>query len=320
MKKILLILFAFILTGTLAIAQSASWVNPGATWNYQWWTNSSAGNDKIQYTHDTVIGGQSCQVLKTTRYFYGVTGPGSPISFWYSQVLPNQYTYANGDTVFYRTSSGNFHVLYNFGAVTGDTWDLGVDTNSLYCSRSIIKVDSTFSLLVGVHTHRVLYTHDSSSASEGLNVIGDLTRRRPKIVENIGSMEYLFPAIRNCDSTVVVDYYMFSFSCFSDGFNDYSVVAPGECENPFHVGIAEHESGVAFTLYPNPAENNITVSVANSYGLKVNIYNALGEMVFSEIPKDATFNIDIGRFNSGIYLISIEDKTGKKEVKRFVKN
>ena len=96
-----------------------------------------------------------------------------------------------------------FEILYNFGALPSNTWNLGVDTNSFDCSNSIVKVDSISSIIIGSNPHRILYTSDSANSSVGVS---------GTIVEHIGSMTYLFPTPRNC-SGAVVDFYIYSFSC-----------------------------------------------------------------------------------------------------------
>lgn len=319
MKKQLLLFFSYIIS-TVALAQSPSWVNPGATWYYKWTNYGFVGYNKIVYTHDTLIGTKTCEVLETTSYVYGASGPGGGTVFFYSQVQPKHFTYASGDTVFYQNDSGRFSVLYNFGAVIGDSWNLGIDSSEFtQCSRSVVKVFNTSSILIGSHSHRVIYTHDSTNVTVGLNPF-DSPYQYAKLIENIGSMVYLFPEYKNCNPSLSIDFSTYSFSCFYDGFNDYSVVSPGECANPFHVGITEPADDKDFNLYPNPATDNITISVNNSFGLKVSVYNVLGELMFSEIPQNATFDLNIAGLNPGIYFISIDNKSGQKQVKRFVKN
>ncbi len=310
MKKLLLI-FIFSIFTFHSFSQTTPWINVGAVWYYSWWSPGYGGNDKIEYTHDTVLLGHTCQILKTTTYVYGTTGPGGPIVLFNTYPGTTQYTYNNGDTVFYYVND-EFHVLYNFGAAPGDRWNLGQNLHVPDCYESVVKTDSTSTMLIGGNLHRVLYTSDSASTSS--------TGITGKIIEHIGGMDYLFPTGRNCQPGIIIEFPIYQFSCFSDALESYSVVAPGECANPYHVGITEQNKQASFTLYPNPAENNITITVANYYGLKLNIYNALGEMIFSEIPKDATFDVDISTFNPGMYFISIEDKNGNRNVKRFVKN
>ena len=73
-------------------------------------------------------------------------------------------------------------------------------------------------------------------------------------------------------------------------------------ENLFHNKI---------TLYPNPANDFITLNIGISTNddLEINIYNILGDKVRSEMAKENYQNIYIGDLNSGIYLVSVKSKS-----------
>lgn len=72
-----------------------------------------------------------------------------------------------------------------------------------------------------------------------------------------------------------------------------------------------------FTLYPNPANNEITVSgLTNQYTLK--IQDAAGKLIYTENINSNTKNIDLTNFDNGIYSISLESETAIL-TKKFVK-
>jgi hypothetical protein len=76
------------------------------------------------------------------------------------------------------------------------------------------------------------------------------------------------------------------------------------------------------TLYPNPATNEFTISNARFPILKVELYNVLGERIFSQLQTSnlkAQASIDISQLSSGIYFVVID--TGKEKIKRkFIKS
>ena len=195
MKKIIILSFV-IATALGTKAQTTPWIGQGAIWNYKFWNIGINGVVKIEYTHDTILFGKTCQILKTTEDIYTQSPPIGLVSSgkW------NDYTYNNGDTVFYLNNN-TFNILYNFGAQVNDKWDLGVDTSDMNCSKSIVKVDSISSLMINSNSHRVLFTSDSANSSVGIT---------GAIIEHIGSMNYLFPTYRNC-SQGVVDFHFYSF-------------------------------------------------------------------------------------------------------------
>ncbi|MGQ0827863.1 MAG: T9SS type A sorting domain-containing protein [Bacteroidota bacterium] len=309
MKKIIILLLVF--TPLLKVkAQITPWISQGATWHYTWWDPSMVGNDKIEYIHDTLLFGKTCEILKTTRYFYGRLGPGSPLTLLYTQTN-NNYTYSNGDTVFYLNNN-KFDILYNFGASLNNNWDLGVDTNYAYCSKSIVRVDSTSTQTINSNVHRVLYTSDSANSSMGIT---------GKIIEHIGSMEYLFPTGRNCDSQTVVDFFDFSFSCFQDSTTTYLVVPQAECENPYHVGISELTNfSNTIQFFPNPIEDNLNIIFFNETQYLISIFNLLGEKVFeTKNQNNQSVVVNFSSLNPGMYIATFENSSEKKINKRIIK-
>lgn len=310
MKKIIFLSLIIISSFGLK-AQTTPWIGQGATWFYSWWAPGVGGNDKIEYTHDTVLLGKTCEILKTTRFVYGQSGLGLPISFLYSHELPNNYTYNNGDTIFYLNGN-HFNILYNFGAQVNNQWDLGVDTNYAYCSRSIVKVDSTSSMIINASPHRVLYTSDSANSTVGIT---------GKIIEHIGSMNYLFPTGRSCDPQVVVDFLIFSFSCFQDITMDYLLVSPAECENPFHVGMGElARDWDKIQFSPNPVEDKLNINFLNENNYRICIYNFLGKKITeTRNQNNPTVAIDMSNLTAGIYIVTFENSLGEKINKKIVK-
>lgn len=306
MKKhiLLFILSCFVLNN---FAQTTPWIQSGATWYYQWDCDFMIRNNKIEYTHDTILYGKTCQVLKTTQSNYTASPPIGLISI---QVSEN-YTYSNGDTVFYLVDT-SFTILYNFGALPGETWDLGVDSNATDCTNSIVKVDSISSTIIASNPHRVLYVSDSANSPVVIS---------GTIIEHIGSMTYLFPTVRVCDSSAVVDYCLISFACFSDSLENYSVIPPGECENPYHVGINEQNPySNKILISPNPAYDQIYVNWNSIGNGTISLYNILGKLVLSKkLNQKTNETINVSGLESGVYFIYLKNKNEITEAIRFIK-
>ncbi len=309
----LLVIFMVVFASSKA---QPNWIKKGATWNFKSTSNAGGwlGHEVYTYTKDSLIYGKNCQEIKGVRYNYSQ----SPVSFLYSQSLGSNYTYNNGDTVFYLTSNG-FKVLYNFGATVGDTWNLGVDTNFAYCSKSIEKVDSIKTVTINSYNLKCLYVGDVYNSSVG---IGQATSNQ--IIEHIGSTTYLFPLGRNCDTSAIVDFFDFSLLCFSDSSLTYSLVSSDECDNPFHVGINELENNTnALKIYPNPTTRSLTLTLSNGEGIgAVQIYNVLGECVlmFPLLRGGREELIDVSKLKAGIYLIKISTKNENIFTQTIIKN
>ncbi len=74
-----------------------------------------------------------------------------------------------------------------------------------------------------------------------------------------------------------------------------------------NTSVKNVETHDGFNAFPNPASNQINIHLAIGYHLKgtIEIINALGNIVASEILEEAEVNksIDISKINSGVYLV-----------------
>ncbi len=301
MKRVLAMLILFISIST----QAQVWVSHGATWYYEW-SGILPAFDKIEYVSDTMIQSKNCQKLLTTSYMFApIEAGGGLVNTLYSQ----HYTYVNGDTVFYLVDSV-FHVLYNFGAQIGDTWDLGVDTNQSWCTHSMVEVQSTGSSLINGQNCDWIYVGDLPYSSVGLS---------GKIYKRFGAVDdYLFPTHRNCDSAVV-EYIDYRFSCFEDdSFSLYNVTSK-DCDYLFHIGINEFDQKDNFvSLFPNPASDVISVSVLRQDFeiTNIRIFDTKGRTAIITNRKE----IDVSQLSQGLYFVMIDFSNGQRYFKKFIKN
>lgn len=68
-------------------------------------------------------------------------------------------------------------------------------------------------------------------------------------------------------------------------------------------------------FYPNPAKNNLNITVDVNSVIKVNVFNTLGErVIFTSFENTKT--IDLTNLNNGIYFVEIETE-GKKSVRKL---
>lgn len=109
-----------------------------------------------------------------------------------------------------------------------------------------------------------------------------------------------------------------------EGSFDFTVVslcADGESEQSesYTVYVQEvslEEYANKFEVYPNPAENNISINTNETIN-EINIYNIVGVCVYNENNFSGN-GIDISNFNNGVYFIKINTEKGDV-VKRFIK-
>ena len=70
------------------------------------------------------------------------------------------------------------------------------------------------------------------------------------------------------------------------------------------VGIPEFSNDEGLSVYPNPTEGIMTLSMQKGLG-EVSIFNTLGELVFQADIQSPTADIDLSSLPSGIYFLKV---------------
>jgi hypothetical protein len=83
-------------------------------------------------------------------------------------------------------------------------------------------------------------------------------------------------------------------------------------------GTDEVEKKSKFTLYPNPAQNEIHIRGNNRDESEIEIIDFLGNVVYLNSTQISTTIIDISHLSSGIYILKSSSKNGTTSQK-FVK-
>lgn len=84
--------------------------------------------------------------------------------------------------------------------------------------------------------------------------------------------------------------------------------------NQAYAGIADNDLGTGVLLYPNPATDFVTLSIANApqYGnLRVTVYNAVGQAVYAisgNVPSEV--NLDLSAYGQGVYFVEVRSNEG----------
>jgi len=85
--------------------------------------------------------------------------------------------------------------------------------------------------------------------------------------------------------------------------------------------IDELSTSDSFDIYPNPANEMLTIEFASfikSNNTIISFYSIEGKLLKSQIVKDAKTEINISNFAKGMYFLQVEDESGVV-VKKFVK-
>jgi hypothetical protein len=67
---------------------------------------------------------------------------------------------------------------------------------------------------------------------------------------------------------------------------------------------------VNFSIYPNPASNQLEVELTGEIIQTAHIYNSMGQLVLSKNIDNEKASIDVTDLEAGMYLISIETNSG----------
>ena len=292
-----------------AVVFSQKWINEGAVWHYAWSDGGGFGGGfmKVNYEKDTLIQGNNCQKLNPLYYRF-MSDQYHETHFTGTTSQTPQFTYSSGDTVFYFHHN-TFSVLYNFGAKVNDTWDLGVDTNNLLCSKSIVQVDSIGFININNQNLRWIAVSPKDGSSVGF---------QGKILEKIGSIDnYLFPKANNCNINEMDESGYGDFNCFQDNsFSLYNVIGK-DCEyllNNEEITVTNQN----ISIFPTSAHNYFFIQNNN---LNIGIENVQAMDIqgkeYAVTTNDNTY--EINTLSNGMYFIKITLSTGDLSFHKLLK-
>ncbi len=277
MKNLILIILTLI-----TIQISAQEFAPiGAKWNYSQGTLNPdlIAFKTIESISDTVIEGKNCKKLNQVSAYMP---PNNPLLFLHS----------SNDSVFVY-EGGSFHLLYDFGAVKGDTLELGYLTYNRLPLKMII--DSTSTITINGQLKKLQYV----TCGDGMVI-----EFGGKVIEGIGNTEYMFPRLDgNLDGPL---------RCYEDNIL-------GLFLSPFHTnngwdfqncdqiitGINDLHLNEKISIYPNPVNSSFTLTnldrvtefqIFDIHGRKV----MKGMVNFSQVIK-------IENLPKGLYILKLEN-------------
>lgn len=79
---------------------------------------------------------------------------------------------------------------------------------------------------------------------------------------------------------------------------------------------------ISFDLYPNPTSEELNISFSNNQIVEnsnLEVYNVLGKRVYTQPISNLKTKINVGHWDTGIYLIKINN-SNSTQTKRFIKN
>ena len=267
----------------------------GAIWHYTQRTNNPnlTSFKTIESISDTSINGIQCRKMIEVERYLDTTN------------IIYHYMYSENDSVFFFAEN-DFHLLYDFGANTGDT--IILDYFSTYDGTPLkMIIDSTGTIIVNNQERQIQYI----TCGDGMVI-----EFGHQVIEGIGNTSFMFPTLDgSLDGPL---------RCYQDNNTDLFL-------NPFHpsygwnhqdceeiiTGIAETKNTEKISVFPNPTKS--IISIKNIDGeTAYKIFNINGKIIIHGIITESN-EINIEEFSKGIYFIELENEnmlTVRKIIKK----
>ena len=130
----------------------------------------------------------------------------------------------------------------------------------------------------------------------------------------MGSASGFYPEYGACDHSVFS-----GLRCYADTlFTYYADPIFEEKGCDYDVSIKAFNKQQSLTLYPNPANNQLTLDNGKEIINEIQIFDMLGKEVKHIFIKDTKTTLNINELNNGFYFLRIQTERGIIN-KRFVK-
>jgi hypothetical protein len=217
---------------------------------------------------------------------------------------PQTYTDVAGITgvVFPNVQIGNYTLEITLDGFNKFEADLEITATGTYTAQLIETINDPTNPAIGLDNTSAQFTwsHEALKPFLGFTIYLNGTVKAVGVAEK----EYLFTNLPN--GTYIAGVQANYASGNSEIVNAES----------FNVGINEYEND--FGIYPNPAQDMITVERATSASATIELYNAMGAHIQTYETIESKYEIDVRTLAAGTYFIRVieDDYTG---VKSFVK-
>lgn len=254
------------------------------------------GND---FFPDAEVALQSAGALNAATFFdvqpdglynLGTYDSGGPVTVLYTDVdqtlrYPCTLSTTWTDEAAFETS------------VDGNPISVGAVTNTYTADGS-----GTLILPNGTYTNVLRIARTSSETAESFGTTYTTTKEEV-ILRKPGTQEVLASTIHHT--------YFVNGVQSDELFQSYYLV-------PLATGISEARAA-AFALFPNPANDLVTVQKSDRDPVRISVTDALGRVVFAQGPTSFnTLTLDVSNWSTGLYQVHLLDEHGASHVERLL--
>jgi hypothetical protein len=292
------------------------WFDDGASWHYEYISDTRSGYVNITVDGDTVINTIDAKKIRVSLTYFDF----EEFQNFEDQFDRYEYMYADSDRV-YQWINNEFVILYDFTVQVGDTIPLYLsdyDSTTINCDSTGIGIVTE----IGLETinGQLLRYYSMTIFSQPTVVLFG------KIIEKIGNtdtqtsgdiLNYFFSQ-QTCDFIDIRG----PFRCYSD--NNFSTFSNPDYENNCDFLLAINEikgEAFEFAVHPNPVSTQITVSfqVENNVFFSIKVFTLAGKELMHLTELYDQESIDVSNLNSGMYIIQVELDNGYRSARKFVK-
>ncbi len=294
--KTYLLLFFFLVTS--AIYAQPGFIQPQAEWHY----DATHGSMRQYVYADTVFHSKDCKVIRHQVFIDSLL---LSRGFWLSKPA-DLYIYSSSDTVFvYNVLFGRFTPLYVFNVKPGDTVRLPVLPTLMGKSTNPIG-DSTFCIVIdSVKTERVDTAYLKTVYSTPIHSTVKQELEYGKYTWRIGTPRGLLPqCVYDC-AFLLSDNIGFDgpIRCYQDN-TIMTKYVQGDCNRGLPLGIQQEPSlENEITIYPNPANNILSIKTSSLHVEKMQLVNVTGQVILDKAYPSQDIQVDT--IPGGLYYIRL---------------
>jgi hypothetical protein len=84
------------------------------------------------------------------------------------------------------------------------------------------------------------------------------------------------------------------------------------------LGIEDNKAAATVSVFPNPANNLLTINTTGIDNSSVKIVDVLGKLIYNEEMNASSNKIDVSEFKNGVYILTVMDKGAIVQTRRIV--